>query len=162
MALTVADIADLIRRPNADKAAVIERLRNWTAEGLLTPAGDRNPGTGRPRQYDDDAVYDAAILNALADHGLPIGKQRYFMMVLQLADEAKKSWVKKRRGEIFLEVADFDEPDVDGQMHAVFLHQGAKRGHVGNLIYPRAEGSLMLNVSRLFHRIEVRKAELKT
>src|SRR5262249_34954999 len=153
----VSEVAEVIRRPDADLAMVIDRLRHWTAAGLLTSAGDPNPGTGRRRTYDEAALYDAAILNALADIGLPIGKQRYFMTVLGLAEQARELWAQERRGGIFLEVADFGEPDANGGSHAVFLHDGTKKGHLGNLIHPRAESSLILNVSRLFKRIDDRK-----
>ena len=156
MGRTVRDVADLIRRPDADLAMVIDRLRHWTAAGLLTAAGDPNPGTGRKRTYDEAAIYDAAILNALADIGLPIGKQRYFMTVLDLAEQARRWWAQKPRGGIVLEVADFGDPDPDGGTHAVFLHDGTKKGHLGNLIHPRAESSIILNISRLFRRIDNR------
>jgi len=164
MALTVAQIADLIRRPNADKAAVIERLRAWGDAGLLTPEGDLNPGTGRPRMYANSVAFDAAILNALADVGIPIGKQRYFMNVLLCADRAKTVWAKGPHPGLFLEIADFGEPNPQGGTHAVFLHEGKHKGrlsHLGDLIHPRAEGSFVLNVSKLFARIEARLAESK-
>jgi DNA-binding transcriptional MerR regulator len=159
MPLTVAVIAELIRRPDADKAAVTERLRHWSAEGLLKPIGDRNPGTGRPRLYDESAVFDAAILNLLADLGFPIGKQRYYLVVLDLAQRAKDLWEKKSLAPLYLEVADFGDPDIEGGTHAVFLHEGKKRAHIGSVIHPRAEGSLIVNVTRLFARIEKRMTE---
>jgi hypothetical protein len=153
MALTVAQLADVIARPDADRAAVVERLRAWSDAGMLELA-DRNPGTGRRREYADDVVYDAAILNMLADLGLPIGRQRYFMMVLLLAQQAKDLWVEKHSPGLCLEIADFGKPNHQGGQHAVFLHDGSKRSHLGNLIHPRAEGSLIVNVSRLFARID--------
>jgi DNA-binding transcriptional MerR regulator len=146
MALTVADIAELIRRPDADKAAVVERIRGWTKEGLLSPAGDRNPGTGRPRLYEESAAYDAAILNAMADVGLHVGQQRYFLVVLNLAQEAKTKWAQGKR-RLYLEVADFGRPNPQGQYHAVFLHERIS-------MHSRAEASLTVNISRLFARIE--------
>jgi DNA-binding transcriptional MerR regulator len=159
MPLTVAAIAELIRRPDVDKAAVIERLRHWSTEGLLKPLGDRNPGTGRPRFYDESAVFDAAILNVLADLGFPIGKQRYYLVVLDLAQRAKELWEKKSFATLYLEVADFVDPGIEGGTHAVFLHEGKKRAHIGSVIHPRAEASLIVNVTRLFARIEKRMSE---
>jgi hypothetical protein len=154
MALTVAQLAEVIARPGADRANVVERLRAWSDAGMLEPAGALNPGTGRARQYADDIAYTAAILNMLADLGLPIGKQRYFTVVLLLAEQAKTLWAEKHSRGLCLEVADFGEPNHQGGQHAVFLHDGAKRGHLGNLIHPRAEGSLIFNVSRLFARVD--------
>jgi len=160
MALTVADIADLIRRPEVKTAAVVERLRAWTDLGLLEPEGDPNPGTGIKRMYDDDIVYRAAVLNALADAGLPIGKQRHAVVVLFVAERAKAAWAKKRRGGLFMEVCDFGDPDHQGGRHAVFLREANKaREHLGNVIHPRADSAVVLNISRLFARIESRRAE---
>ena len=89
---------------------MVERLRTWTDAGLLKPAGERNPGTGKPRQYDAAVVFDAAILNSLADAGFPIGKARYFMVVMLLAQRAKDAWERKRPPDLYLEVADFGTP----------------------------------------------------
>ena len=160
MALTVAQLADVIGRPDADRAAVVERLRTWTDAGLLKPAGERNPGTGKPRQYDDAVAFDAAILNSLADAGFPIGKARYFMVVMLLAQRAKDAWERKRPPDLYLEVADFGTPNPQGGTHAVFLHEGKKRDHLGSLIHPRSEGSYILAVSKLFARIDERMKAL--
>jgi hypothetical protein len=154
MALTVAQLADVIRRPDADRAGVVERLRAWTDAGLLEPAGDRNPGTGKPRTYPDQVMYDAAILNSLADAGFPIGKARYFMGVMGVAQQAKDAWTMKRRADLYLEIAAFHEPNHQGGRHAVFFHEGKKHGHLGKFIHPRAEGSYFLAVGKLFLRIE--------
>ena len=144
----------MIRRPDADRAAVVERLRTWSNAGLLEPAGERNPGTGRPRLYDHAVIYDAAILNGLADAGFPIGKARYYVVVMLLAQRAKDAWARKRSADLYLEVADFGTPDRQGGTHAVFLHEGKKRDHLGSLIHPRSEGSHILAVSKLFARID--------
>jgi DNA-binding transcriptional MerR regulator len=160
MALTVAELADVIRRPDADRAAVVERLRTWTDVGLLAPAGERNPGTGKPRTYDDAVIYDAAILNGLADAGFPIGKARYFMVVMTLAQQAKDAWAHERRTDLYLEVADFVTPNPQGGTHAVFLHEGEKHPHLGSLIHPRSEGSYILAVGKLFARIDERMKAL--
>ncbi len=156
MALTVAQLADVIGRPGTDRAAVVERLRFWTDAGLLKPAGERNPGTGRPRQYDDAMAFDAAILNSLADVGFSIGKARYFMVVMLLSQRAKDAWERKRHADLYLEVADFGTPNPQGGTHAVFLHEGKKRDHLGSLIHPRSEGSYILAVSKLFARVDER------
>ncbi len=161
MTLTVAELADVIRRPDADRAAVVERLRTWTDAGLLEPAGERNPGTGKPRQYDDTTAFDAGILNALADARFPIGKARYFMVVMMLGQQAKDAWARKRRVDLYLEIADF-APGPQGVTHAVFLHEGEKHDHLGSLIHPGSEGSYILALGRLFARIEERMKALHT
>jgi hypothetical protein len=119
---------------------------------LLQPVGDKNPGTGRPRFYEESAVFDAAILNALAGVGFPIGKQRRYLGALELElQRAKELWQKKSVDTLYLEVADFVDPDIEGGTHAVFLRKAKKE-----LIHSRAEASLVINVSRLFARIEKR------
>ncbi len=159
MALTVAELADVIRRPDADRAAVLERLRTWTDAGLLEPTV-RNPGTGKPREYDNAMIYDAAVLNSLADAGFQIGKLR--SIVMMLAQQAKDAWARKRRTDLYLEVADFVRPNPQGGTYAVFLREGKKREHFGCLIHPRAEGSYILALGRLFARIEERMKVLHT
>jgi DNA-binding transcriptional MerR regulator len=136
MALTVREIADrIVRTPGVDKAALIERLRHWTREGLLTPIGDKHPGTGRQRQYNDSAVFDAAILNALADHGLQVGVQQ---TVLALG----KHFLETRPSSGYLEIARFR----DGQVGA-FLHDRP-------MVHPQTELSLVLNLSELFKGLQ--------
>jgi hypothetical protein len=153
MALTVTDLAELVCRPGTDKAATVERLRSWTKEGVLPVAGDKNPGTGRAREYDISAAYTAVILNAVADVGLPIGRQRYLTVTLNVAAEAQAKWTQKRRPHLYLEIADFGDPNPQGGRHAVFLHDKAT-------MHPRAEASLLLDVGRLFARVEKRMTEL--
>ena len=152
---TVAAMAELIRNDDVDPAAAIERLRTWTTEGLLTPLGDRNPGSGKHRTYDESSAYDAAILNNLADAGFPIGKQRYFLIVLLCAERAKKLWQQKSSKTLYLEIAHFIEPDVDGGHYTVFLHEGKR-----NLFHPRSDGSYIVDISRLFARVEKRMKQL--
>lgn len=62
--LTVGEIAKRIQEPGEDLTVVVDRLRNWTGEGLLKTL-DHNPGTGRKRLYPERALIDAAILSRL-------------------------------------------------------------------------------------------------
>lgn len=63
--LTVGEIAERIREPDEDLAAVIDRLRNWTKEGLLKPIRKKT-GIGRKRRYQEEAIVTAAILSRLS------------------------------------------------------------------------------------------------
>ena len=65
--LTVAEIAERIRRPHEDMRAAGDRIRNWTREGLLTPVGEKHPGTGKVRRYAADALIEAALLQVITD-----------------------------------------------------------------------------------------------
>jgi hypothetical protein len=76
LSLTAKDIAQAIAGPDGNLQPVIERVRHWTREGLLVPLGDRNPGTGRKRSYDEDAIVSARIFNILADFGIGIPTMR--------------------------------------------------------------------------------------
>jgi DNA-binding transcriptional MerR regulator len=94
--LTAKDLAEKIADPDADLQPAIERVRHWTREGLLVPAGDRNPGTGRKRVYDDNAVVSARILNVLADFGIGLAVMRTALILGQ--DAAKTIAGKKLQG----------------------------------------------------------------
>jgi len=65
--ITVREIAERIRRPGEDLIKVVDRLRNWTDEDLLTPMGEKNPGTGKRRLYPKSAIVDALVLSVLTD-----------------------------------------------------------------------------------------------
>jgi hypothetical protein len=65
--LTAQDIARRIRRPNEELTAAVDRLRNWTKEGLIKPVGDLHPGTGRKKRYAAGAVTKAVVLQILSD-----------------------------------------------------------------------------------------------
>jgi hypothetical protein len=163
MPLTVGEIAELIRREDADRLAVVERLRVFTVDGLLEPEGDSNPGTGRSRVYHDSVVYLAGILNTMADFGLPVRKasySNYLMMVQDYAEEARALWTKRRASPLHLEIADFGKTDPFGRRYFVFLHKGQGKGHHGKLIHPHADSAFVINMSRLFKRIDDRKAAL--
>ena len=54
--LRLRDLAEKIAPSAEDLPSTIERIRHWTREGLLTPVGERNPGTGHKRRYDEEAV----------------------------------------------------------------------------------------------------------
>jgi hypothetical protein len=88
LTVTVSQIAERIWSPEGKltKPKVIDRLRNWTKEGLLVPVGDKNPGTGRRRLYPPGAVADALLLTVLTDAiGLQAGKARSFAELFKLA-----------------------------------------------------------------------------
>jgi hypothetical protein len=65
--LTVAEIAEKIRRPHEDMRAAGDRIRNWTREGLLSPVGEKHPGTGKVRRYPQSVLMDAAFLQVMTD-----------------------------------------------------------------------------------------------
>lgn len=73
--VTVNDLAATIMRPGEELRVTGDRIRNWTREGLLSIAGEKNPGTGRARLYKTDALLEAVLLQILADNvGISVGQ----------------------------------------------------------------------------------------
>jgi hypothetical protein len=64
---TVTEIAERIARKGERLELVADRIRNWTKDGLLEPTGEKNPGTGRSRQYPEKALIEAMVLLELMD-----------------------------------------------------------------------------------------------
>jgi DNA-binding transcriptional MerR regulator len=90
MPLTVSEIAHRLAKPE-ERNTLRERIRHWTREGLVKPIGERNPGTGRHRLYEESVLVDVAILNALAGLGVQV---RDLHAVLGRAQE-KVQWLAK-------------------------------------------------------------------
>jgi hypothetical protein len=63
--LSVKDIALRVRRSDEKLQVTIDRLRNWTDQGLIHQIGEKNPGTGRARHYGRDALLEVALLEVL-------------------------------------------------------------------------------------------------
>jgi DNA-binding transcriptional MerR regulator len=76
MKLTVSEIAEMLEQVPERQRTLVERIRHWTREGLLQPIGEKNPGTGRHREYEADIVVYVAVLNLLANLGLQLSHQR--------------------------------------------------------------------------------------
>ncbi|WLA78805.1 hypothetical protein [Bradyrhizobium elkanii] len=71
---TVNDLAGRIRRPGEDLRVAGDRVRNWTRAGLLSVAGEKNPGTGKSRLYRKVALVEAVLLQVLTDStGVGVG-----------------------------------------------------------------------------------------
>jgi DNA-binding transcriptional MerR regulator len=139
---TVSEIADRIQQPGQDRAAVVERIRHWTREGLLAPIGERNPGTGRDRIYPETALLNAVLLNAMADRGLQISVMRQAMAV---AGQFHTKWGQakaKKKKRLFLQI---DFPDPLGL---------SPRFHWGNFIGAGWETSIVFDLKRLFGRLK--------
>jgi DNA-binding transcriptional MerR regulator len=85
--------AQIVDRLNAEAAAVqplFERIRHWTREGLLSPAGEKNPGTGRARFYDETAFRKARVLNSLTECGFTV---RHLRAVIDFLDIHSAEWL---------------------------------------------------------------------
>jgi DNA-binding transcriptional MerR regulator len=98
-------------RLNAEAAAarpLFERVRLWTREGLLSPAGEKNPGTGRARLYDESAFRKARVLNSLTECGLTV---RNLHVISSFLDSKADEWMTKpaagSRGLLYLVIQKF-------------------------------------------------------
>ncbi len=137
--LTVKDLAHQIARGNEDVDAVIARLRNWTKEGLLSPTGEKNPGTGRARVYDQTAVLNAFVLAELTEIGIPAvhstryrdTKGAFFEVAREGLRMAAAAWaMKKKRPSEFYLVCSGNRVLLRGEKN---LTDGWKSGVVINL-----------------------------
>jgi hypothetical protein len=70
MTLTAKELARQVAGSAAEEDLVFRRVRAWTVEGLLTPEGELNPGTGRSRHYSTKVLPKARTLNRLTDCGV--------------------------------------------------------------------------------------------
>jgi DNA-binding transcriptional MerR regulator len=90
--------ADIVGKLNAEAVAerlMFDRVRHWTREGLLSPAGDKNPGTGRARLYDESAVRKARVLNSLTECGVTV---RHLHVINNFLDSKAAEWLTKKAG----------------------------------------------------------------
>jgi hypothetical protein len=72
------EIAQNIAPPGAEEPT-FQRIRAWTAIGLLRPYGVEHPGTGRKREYGESEVAKARVLNALADFNVNVGTMKHIV-----------------------------------------------------------------------------------
>jgi DNA-binding transcriptional MerR regulator len=146
--ITVKEVAERICRPHEDMAAVIDRLRNWTKEGLLQPSGERNPGTGRKRRYSEQTVIDAMILSAFAEWGIPAVKAAQYGSAAHTAFHLGRRAVaeaRKRTETVSLMIERATNPHVDTPQVVV---------QFGSINPARMESAVIINITALLDRIE--------
>jgi hypothetical protein len=90
--LTVGQIVEQLGSLAFDTQAMNERIRHWTREGLLHPVDLHHAGTGKHRRYGPDAVFEAAVLNALATAGLQVVSRPYVKTILTEVRKALKKY----------------------------------------------------------------------
>jgi DNA-binding transcriptional MerR regulator len=92
--------ADIVHKGNAEVAVerlMFERVRHWTQEGLLSPAGEKNPGTGRARLYDESALRKARVLNSLTECGVTV---RNLRLISNFLDAKAAEWLTKTSSDL--------------------------------------------------------------
>jgi hypothetical protein len=146
---TVRDIAERVRRPNEDLTAVVDRLRNWTKEGILTHLGPKNPG--RHRRYGQEGLIEAAVLSALADVGLPAVRGASFggpaRTALKLAKHAALDIDDKYRAGVTVYLI----ATRHSSKNPLVLLQEQREPLVVEI--PDAEAAIVINLTRIFLRL---------
>ena len=144
--LTVGQIVEQLGPIAPDAAAMSERIRHWTREGLLIPVNQYHAGTGRHRRYSSHATYEAAILNALATAGLQLVSRPYIQPALSQARAALRKWQEAKSAGHKLPL-----------FFLVILHEsGEPTASIREGIMkhdPNAEVMIVVNLSRLFLRV---------
>jgi hypothetical protein len=149
--LTVGEIVEQLGPLTPDQAAALsERIRHWTREGLLVPIDQHHAGTGRHRRYSIDTSYEAAVLNALASAGLQLISQPYIETALEQATAALRKWRQAigagHKPPLFVLVISHDRTQI-GSEPTVSTHEELVQ-HA-----PAAEIMIVVNLSRLFSRV---------
>jgi DNA-binding transcriptional MerR regulator len=157
MPLTVSEIALRLATPER-QTGLRERIRHWTREGLLKPIGEKNPGTGRHRRYDESVLVNVAVLDALAGLGMQV---RSLHAVLRQVSELVEEWSTKSK-----ETRDFgiDYLAISfnprwGEPIVLVQRANRRRGRRGGLYRMPIEDpdnvvSLYINITRIYGIIE--------
>jgi hypothetical protein len=166
--LTVRDIAKRIRRDDEDLEVVVNRLRNWTKEGLLEFSGNKHPGPGKTRRYPEDAVTDALVLSALTAIGIPAvraGGAKPYAGVFYFVREAFRNFPdREAAGEvIFLVVFGAEEGSVydgvgDNPHRCTLIYAPDGRVDLG-IPADQGDATILLNLTNLFRRLQKRMGE---
>jgi hypothetical protein len=91
--LSVKDVAERVKRPGEELQTAIDRLRNWTDEGLISQIGEKHPGKGRARRYGRDTLLEAALLEVLTSAiGIPAAQAAPYLR--NLKKEVATDWEK--------------------------------------------------------------------
>jgi hypothetical protein len=143
---------------NEDKATIIRRIRHWTLAGALLPIGATHSGTGRHRRYGSESVYEAALLNRLAEWSLPIGVLKAIATVLRqdrARGEFKALWDEAIAGHsvVFLYAMPWAAPDRgvgDTPEVVIGLLPEASLSR-----FSKAPGAMLLNLSVIFRDISL-------
>lgn len=149
---TVRDIAKRVQRADEDLDAAVYRLRNWTKEGLLKPAGKRSPGTGYAHSYTEAAVIDALILTALTDWGIPAVRAAQYgtaeQTMLAFGRLAFGEARKRRPGVVWLGIVRMPGKAHVRPEHVFIQHPGGKIQHTDHFA-----SVITINITQLLERL---------
>jgi DNA-binding transcriptional MerR regulator len=118
--------------------ALVERIRHWTRERMLLPAGQLHTGRGKHRYYPADAIYEAALLQTLTTAGLSISAWRYLTDALAAVRLSLPAW-RRDGGPLFLLISR------EGTRDQVEIVQEQPES--------TADLAIVVNLGRLFARV---------
>jgi hypothetical protein len=142
--LTASDIARRIQAPGEELKVAVDRVRNWTKEGIIKPIGDAHPGTGRKKKYSEEAARRAGILQVLSDftHGDAV----YLVhMIDRVEDELRKS---RGKSQLFVLTRKLG----GGGRFEISTWSAGKLGR--GILDAKAEIHIVLNPDLILERIE--------
>jgi hypothetical protein len=143
--LTVGDIAQKVQRPGEELQTAVDRVRNWTKEGLLKPVGDIHPGTGRKKQYSEKAAIRAMILQAISD--ATGGRAVYLAHMLEYV-EAELRKFRGQRDIIFV----MSRKAGGGDRFLLSSYEATKLGEA--ILKSKADIHIVLNPNRIFDELD--------
>jgi hypothetical protein len=148
--LTVGQIVERLGPLAPDASTASERIRHWTREGLLIPVSQLHAGTGKPRGYNANSPFTAAVLSALSTAGLQIVSRPYIKTALREAGLALQKWQQAQNAGhkllLFFLVIVHDMTNSGGEPR-VWLREGAVKYD------PTAEVAIVINLSQLFTHV---------
>jgi DNA-binding transcriptional MerR regulator len=166
MPLTVSEIAQLLVDEPERQAALVERIRHWTREGLIEPIGVKNPGTGRHREYGTSALVDVAILNALAGIGMQVGQQSVVLKLVRKLIQDRHGigqWSEKSKygGVVYVEISNLggDKPqvrEINAKVGGSFLSSGGTFSgefQIALINLKINDATLLINMSHIVQNI---------
>jgi DNA-binding transcriptional MerR regulator len=160
LTFTVSEIAAMLEDAPERRPTLVERIRHWTREGLLRPIGEKNPGTGRHRAYEADALIDVAVLNLLANLGMQVGQQQSFVEFARKIYSANKKnfadW-----GEVFLAIS-----NAAGEKPKVVMLLTDKETDIGTQahlseFYANSDVFVIINIGRVYRNVTQKIDDLR-
>jgi DNA-binding transcriptional MerR regulator len=149
--LTVSEIAGMLDDAPERQGTLIERIRHWTREGLIQPIGEKNPGTGRHREYEADVVIDVAVLNLLANLGLQLSQQREVLKPVREFYVLNKQNPTFEKYEHYLAIANPDGKTPQLVVHAGYFEPPLLFRSINPKIsFPTSDAYLVINIGRIY------------
>jgi hypothetical protein len=156
--VTVGQIAAHVRRPHESVSGVIDRLREWSDDGLLKPRQE-SPGTGIKRLYPETAIIDALLLTGLLEVAGGLSAKRvsrlkgeagatYLTLGQQAAQQTK---TERQRGTVQYVVL-FGRPQLSAQppkLDAYSMYWAERKVGEPVPIIADAEWTVIVNISVL-------------